>query len=132
MPYEHIDDETITSLVHRFYAKVRQDPQIGPIFNDTIEEWGPHLATMVDFWSSVMLTTGRYKGNPMGKHMRLSGIRPESFERWLTLFEATAGELFVPALAAGFVEKARRIAESLQLGLFYRPRDFAVVPPPRV
>jgi hemoglobin len=54
-------------------------------------------------------------------HAALSGIEPLMFERWLTFFDETAGEVFEPALAAAFRLKARRIAESLQLGLFYRP-----------
>jgi len=76
---------------------------------------------MYDFWSSVMLTTGRYKGNPLAVHMRLDGIEPSMFARWLALFRATAEELFPSDLAASFREKSERIAESLKLGLFYRP-----------
>jgi hemoglobin len=76
---------------------------------------------MYDFWSSVMLTTGRYKGNPLAVHMRVAGLETGMFPRWLALFRATVEELFPPELAASFREKSERIAESLQLGLFYRP-----------
>ena len=67
-----------------------------------------------------MLTTGRYKGNPMAAHMKLP-IEPHFFERWLALWQETAGEVFAPEPAAAFRDKASRIAESLKLGLFYRP-----------
>ena len=108
-------------LVDRFYARVRKDPELGPIFDGAIEDWDPHLATMRDFWSSIMLTSGRYHGNPVAAHRRLAGLTPQLFERWLALFAETCGELFDEALAANFMDKARRIATSLQLALFYRP-----------
>lgn len=117
-----IDETVITSLVHGFYAKVREDAEIGPIFNRIIgDDWDQHLAKMCDFWSSVMLLTGRYKGNPMIAHMRLKMVRPEHFERWLALFRQTAAEQCAPEIAALFVGKAENIARSLQLGMFYRP-----------
>jgi hemoglobin len=122
-------EDEIARLVDRFYAKARRDAALGPIFENAIgENWDRHLATMRDFWSSVMLTTGRYKGNPMAKHMR-HPIAPEHFARWLELWGETTEELFGEALAARFREKAARIAESLQLGLFYRPGSLPIRPP---
>lgn len=126
--YEHIDEAAIEVLVDRFYAKVRRDPAIGPIFDRAIADWGPHLRTMYDFWSSVMLTTGRYKGNPMAKHMRIAGISPAAFAVWLRLFEETARETFAVPVAAQWIDKAHRIGESLQLGLFYRPGELTARP----
>ena len=77
-----VSEDTIRHLVDRFYAKVRADPELGPIFERAIVgDWGPHLATMHDFWSSVMLTTGRYKGNPVAVHLRVEGIEPRLFDR---------------------------------------------------
>jgi hemoglobin len=115
-----ITEPAIVALVDRFYAKARQDPLIGPVFNEAIDDWDEHLHKLGDFWSSVMLTTGRYKGNPMAAHMKLP-IQPHFFERWLALWQETAGEVFAPEPAASFRNKAGRIAESLKLGLFYRP-----------
>jgi hemoglobin len=115
-------EEDIGHLVDAFYAKVRVDPALGPVFARTIPgDWGPHLATMRKFWSSVMLTSGRYKGNPVAVHQKVDGMKFELFERWLTLFEETCRELFDPPLANAFGVKAARIAESLKLALFYRP-----------
>lgn len=105
-----------------FYAKVRQDAKLGPIFNEVIgDDWDHHLAKMRDFWSSVMLLTGRYKGQPMVAHMRLKMVRPEHFERWLELFRQTAAELCTLEIADLFIAKAEHIARSFQLGMFYRP-----------
>jgi hemoglobin len=118
----HISEDGIRRLVDGFYAKVRADPQLAPIFSRAIPgDWGPHLATMCDFWSSVMLTSGRYKGNPMAAHLRLEGMEPRLFDRWLELFGETCVELFDESLAEALRSKAVRIAESLKLALFYRP-----------
>lgn len=117
-----IDEELIHTLVHRFYAAIRQDGELGPIFERVIGDgWDPHLAKMCDFWSSVMRMTGRFKGNPMTAHMRLKQVRPEHFARWLTLFRQTAREVCAPDIAELFIGKAETIARSLQLGMFFRP-----------
>jgi len=131
MKYETVDRVAIERLVHTFYERVRADTFIGPIFNDVIgDRWGRHLATMVNFWSSVMLTSGVYKGTPMAKHVALTQVEPAHFDRWLELFEATTSELFVPAIADDFMVRARRIAESFQLGMFYKPDQIKVVNAP--
>jgi hemoglobin len=117
-----LSDDSIRQLVDSFYAKVRADSELGPIFERAIPgDWGPHLATMHDFWSSIMLTSGRYKGNPVAIHLRVEGIEPQLFARWLVLFDETCRELFDDDVAAAFRVKAERIAESLKLALFYRP-----------
>ncbi|WGM39792.1 group III truncated hemoglobin [Caulobacter sp. NIBR1757] len=113
-----IDEAMIRQLVHAFYDRVRRDPAIGPIFERAIgETWDAHLAKLCDFWSSVMLATGRFQGRPMQAHNRLPDIRTEHFGRWLSLFEATARDVCPPAAAALFVERALMIGRSLQMGL---------------
>jgi hemoglobin len=119
---DHVSEDGIKLLVDGFYAKVRRDPELAPIFLRAIPgDWGPHLNKMYAFWSSVMLTSGRYKGNPVVKHMAIPNIKPALFERWLALFNETSAELFDDAVSAEFQVRAARIAESLQLALFYRP-----------
>jgi hemoglobin len=112
-----VDEAMIHRLVHAFYGKVRTDPALGPIFNGAISDWDVHLARMCDFWSSVMLMTGRFKGNPMAAHIRVGGIRPTHFARWLHLFRQTAAETCPPEVAAVFDAKAQNIARSLQMGI---------------
>jgi len=115
-------EDAIARLVDDFYARIRADAVLGPVFARAIPgDWGPHLATMRNFWSSVMTASGRYKGNPVAVHSRVDGIEIEMFDRWLALFEATCRDLFAPPLAIEFQAKAIRIAESLKLALFYLP-----------
>jgi len=74
--HEQISEDGIRRLVDAFYAKIRADPELAPIFERAIPgDWGPHLATMRSFWSSLMLTSGRYKGNPLAGHLRIMGWR---------------------------------------------------------
>src|ERR1700744_6484535 len=108
-----ISEAQISDLVDAFYTKVRHDSEIGPIFNATVDDWPHHLALLKDFWSSVLLATGRYKGNPMMRHFEL-GLDPEHFKRWLALFAETAREVFPPESAAFLIEKSQRIAVNLQ------------------
>ena len=124
--FTEINEPAIAALVAGFYAKARRDPLIGPVFNDAIDDWDAHLRTLNAFWSSVMLTSGRYKGNPMAAHLKLP-IEPLFFERWLALWRETTAELFAPDLALQLKAKAERIAESLKLALFYRPGAIAAV-----
>lgn len=111
-----IDEAMIERLVHGFYARARLDPLIGPVFQSTIEDWDRHLARMCAFWSSVALMSGRYHGQPMAAHLPLPVDTPH-FDRWLELFAETARELCPPAAAAHFLERAHRIADSLELGI---------------
>lgn len=111
-----IDEAMIERLVHGFYARVREDDVLGPIFASRIDNWESHLQRMCDFWSSVALMSGRYHGQPMAKHLPLP-IDAHHFDRWLTLFEETAREVCPPAAAEHFGKLAQRIADSLELGL---------------
>lgn len=111
-----IDEAMIDRLVRGFYARIREDALLGPIFDARIAEWEPHLQRMCAFWSSVALMSGRYSGQPMQKHMPLP-VDAQHFDRWLELFEATAHELCPPKAADHFIERARRIAASLELGV---------------
>ena len=111
-----IDEAMIERLVRGFYARVRDDEVLGPIFAAKIADWEPHLQKMCAFWSSVALMSGRYHGQPMAKHLPLP-IDARHFDRWLTLFEEAARDLCPPRAAEHFVMLARRIAESLELGV---------------
>ena len=111
-----IDEAMIERLVRGFYARVRSDAVIGPVFAARIVDWEPHLQRMCAFWSSVALMIGGYHGQPMRKHLPLP-VDGRHFDRWLALFEATARDLCPPKAADHFIERARRIAESLELGI---------------
>ena len=134
-PTAVVTEDSIVRLVDHFYSKVRRDAVLAKVFETAIaaDEWPEHLATMQRFWSSVMLTSGRYSGNPVAVHRAVRGLERSMFPRWLALFEQSARELFTPETATLFVDKAQRIATSLQLAVFHRldgPPD-GLLPPRR-
>ena len=114
-----IDEAMIATLVTTFYAQVRKDPLIGPIFEERIVDWSHHLEKLCDFWSSVVLMSGKYHGQPMQAHGSLP-IKGKHFDRWLEIFEATARAACPPKAAHVFIDRARRIADSLELGIAAR------------
>lgn len=114
-----LDDAAIRTLVHRFYARVRADAALGPIFETAIgDAWDAHLEKMCDFWASITLGAKRYKGSVQQAHLPVQGIEPAHFSRWLYLFLDTVEQLFEPAVAVRLMEPALRIAEGLQLTRF--------------
>ena len=115
-----ISEQSLSALVDEFYRRVRSDMLIGPVFEGAIADWPHHLEKLAAFWSSVMLTSGRYKGQPVPAHFKhRDAISPGMFDRWLALWRQTTDELMSPPAAAALQAKAARIAESLSLALFF-------------
>ena len=112
-----ITETMIRELVQAFYARVRRDPLLGPVFEARVHDWPEHLDKLSAFWSSVVLMSGRYKGRPMPVHMAITEISRGHFERWLALFRETAKTVCPEPAAALFIDRAERIAESLYLGI---------------
>lgn len=109
-------------IVHRFYATVRADAVLGPIFEAKLAgRWDMHLSKMVDFWTSVTMQTGAYSGRPHAAHAGL-GLTAEHFTRWLALFAQTVDSCCTGYASALFYDRAQRIADSLQIGLNIGPK----------
>ncbi len=104
-----LDEATIDRVVRAFYARVRRDPLLAPVFEAAIDDWEPHLRRIAAFWSSVALMTGRYHGRPVQRHLSLP-VGAAHFDRWLALWEETAAALCPPEGAAHLTDAARRIA----------------------
>lgn len=122
-PLEHsqVDRAFIGRLVRAFYARVRKNERLGPIFERRIaDDWTPHLEKMTDFWCSVILKSGSYQGRPVPAHVKLDEVVESDFEIWLGLFRQTVRELCAPEVATVFIDRAERIASSLSLAMFFR------------
>ena len=118
MKHNGISEGALHDLVEHFYAQVRADPLLGPVFDQAIVDWPEHLEKLQSFWSSVMLTSGRYKGRPLPAHIKHADkIGARAFERWLALWKESTDALFDLGSAAALQEKAARIAQSLALGI---------------
>ena len=127
MPNRLLDAAAIAELVDRFYNKVQVDPVLGPVFNPVVHDWNEHKRLLISFWSSVALRAGSYRGSPMAAHRPLP-IRADHFDHWIGLWRETCGEVLDEDGAAQMVDYARRIGNSLKLGLGLRPqaRPFGV------
>ncbi|MBN8827236.1 MAG: group III truncated hemoglobin [Sphingobacteriia bacterium] len=121
----NITENIITNLINSFYSKVRNDKILGPIFQDKIgDNWEEHLKTMRDFWSGIAIGTGRYKGQPLLKHINLPNLQEEHFKRWLSLFTENAYNTCSKEVAEFFIDRAKKIANSLLQGIeFYRGKE---------
>ncbi|HEU5022384.1 MAG TPA: group III truncated hemoglobin [Bryobacteraceae bacterium] len=112
--YNHVNEDSISDMVDTFYGQIRHDPLLGPIFAGAIgEDWGPHLDKMKAFWSTVLLASRTYKGNPMMAHLLLPRLTAAHFERWLKLWRETAARLCASGPAEVFIQKAEIIGARL-------------------
>ncbi len=109
-----VDEDLIRRIVVAFYARIRRDQHLAPIFDEAIRDWPAHLERMCDFWSSVILITGAYKGGVVEAHAGLAVLESRHFGRWLELFNRTAAELGGAAQASLFSARALRIARRIE------------------
>ncbi|TGX55727.1 group III truncated hemoglobin [Sphingomonas gei] len=124
-----IDERFVAELVDRFYARIRGDDLIGPIFAARISDWGPHLDQMKRFWRSILFSSGEYLGNPMIKHLAIDTLDRAMFARWLDLFDATLHELGSDQAREHVHARARMIANSLLNGIaVHRDRRLGIAP----
>ncbi|MEI2298816.1 DUF1971 domain-containing protein [Ensifer sp. MJa1] len=113
-----ITDAEIRLVVDRFYTDVRGDSSLNAAFA-AVTDWDDHLQRMTEFWSSMLLATGRYKGNPVAMHLiHTASIRPEMFKRWLALWHKATSEALPSDIAGELQLKAARIASRLSSALF--------------
>lgn len=118
---DKITQGDITRITQAFYADVRKDDLLAPIFASKIApaDWDDHISHIGIFWGSVFLKTGAFQGNPMRKHLALSGLTPEHFTRWLALFKSAGARTLSDEKAHAFFTMADRIARSFQMGLAF-------------
>jgi hemoglobin len=110
--------EDITLFITSFYDKVRQNKEIGFIFNEVVQmNWEKHIPIIVDFWETILLDNPVYKKNAMEVHYELNKKVPLNkihFETWLSLFNSTVDELFEGKIATLAKTRARSIANLMQ------------------
>lgn len=118
-----IDEAYISVLVDAFYTRIRAHDVLGPIFDNAIgDRWDHHLPRMKSFWASVALNAGTYSGQPVPVHRKLTHVEQPHFRIWLALFRETLEDTAPsPEAIDYFMERANRIAESLQLAMFGFP-----------
>ena len=107
------EDAEIRRLVARFYAAVRRDELLGPIFEAAIHDWDSHLVTMRNFWASAVYRTGDYSGNPLAVHRRFTTLGHHHYERWLSMWLGTVEREVAGSRREPFTRLAARMAETM-------------------
>ena len=102
----------VAELVTSFYAKVRDDAVLGPIFERHIADWNLRMPKMIAFWSAALCGSKNYRGNPMVVHRALPDLTHSMFER----FHESASVLENRAMTERAGELSQRIAQSLWYG----------------
>ncbi|WP_194850729.1 group III truncated hemoglobin [Nonlabens antarcticus] len=106
--------EDIEVMVDSFYAAVRKDDLLGPIFNEVIgDNWSTHLETMYSFWQTVLLHQFAYKGSPFAPHRKLP-IEAQHFDRWLALFNKSIDQQFSGKITDDAKIRVVKMAEMFQ------------------
>jgi|SRR5699024_6416120 len=113
--------EDVSLLVRSFYAKVRKDEVLGPIFNGIIKDWEEHLEKLTDFWENNLFFVRKYYGNPMLAHISVdkkigNTVESKHFGIWLNLWYQTLDANFEGEVA----ERARRNARKMSTHFFLR------------
>lgn len=115
---DELTQKQLQKLVRSFYTRVQKDEVLGYIFNDVAKvDWEKHIPLLTQFWSSVMLGSRQYSGNPLLKHVELSRktkLTPEHFRHWLALFSQEAKSCLNAEPALLIIERATLIANAIQ------------------
>ncbi|MCF8714429.1 group III truncated hemoglobin [Joostella atrarenae] len=126
------DRNDATILVNTFYAKIRKDELLGPIFNGHIpdEKWPEHLSKLTDFWETNLFGIAKFKGSPSRKHVNVDmnmdySIEQTHFGKWLQLWFETIDELYEGDLARKAKDSARKMATGQFLTIWHnRPEEY--------
>lgn len=115
--------EEVSLLVRTFYAKVRKDELLGPIFNGIIDDWEAHLELLTDFWETNLFFQRKYFGNPMHAHVEVDNkwgntINELHFGTWINLWFETINELFEGETAQIAINRARNMGTFIHLNIF--------------
>lgn len=121
----------IDAVVVDFYARVREDETLAPVFFQSIPPitsvWVDHEDKIASFWKNAILFERNYAGNPQQTHREKEAVEPEHFAVWLALFDVVLKERLTADQAASWSALAHRIGEGLRMGVVQaRAADDAV------
>lgn len=123
-----ITEDQIDAVVAAFYAAVRSDPSLAPIFASHISDWPAHETKIALFWRNAILLERGYDGNPMAVHKAAGNVRPGMFDPWLALFDQTLTRELPPETAKAWSALAHRIGRGLRYGLVDSAKTASGIP----
>ena len=110
---EQIGRERIYQVVDAFYSRIQTHPTLAVPFSG-VRDWPHHKERLTYFWWVVLggARTQQEHYEPIPKHFA-AGFSPALLADWLTLFAAAIEEHVPAALAAAWLELARKIGSGL-------------------
>lgn len=123
-----ITPDQIDAQVAAFYAAVRRDAVLGPIFANHVQDWPEHEAKIGRFWRNAILRDRVYDGSPMLAHRQAGDVTTDHFPLWLALFDATLKATLPPEPASAWSAMAHRIGRALSMGVSDARRPSDAVP----
>ena len=103
----------LLKLLRYFYADVRQQAEIAPIFAAHIEDWPAHLEKIADFWSGITGGPRLYGGGMPWKHLPLR-LEERHFAAWLDLWRRHCRAHLPPAEAEELIAAAETLGQRLR------------------
>lgn len=102
-------------LVNQFYAAIRSDERLGPIFEAVIQDrWPAHLEKMVRFWQTILLKQPTYIGSPFPPHAKLP-VTKADFDHWADIFVRVVDTHFSGQTAEDAKTRALQMAALFQM-----------------
>ncbi|OUS04324.1 hypothetical protein A9Q96_15360 [Rhodobacterales bacterium 52_120_T64] len=127
-----ITAEEIDVVVTEFYARVREDETLAPVFFQSLpplpKAWMAHEEKIASFWRNAILFERSYNGNPQKVHGEREAVEPEHFAVWLNLFDEVLKEKLCPEQAAAWSNLAHRIGRGLKMGVVQSRARYGDVP----
>lgn len=126
-PYRHrsgtgLSAAMLDTLIAEFYARVRKDDLLGPVFTEIIgDDWDAHLEKIAAFWRYVTRIDRSYDARDfVSAHVKHPQIQASLLPRWLLLFRQTAREVCPQEAADLLIDIAERMAASIEMNLANR------------
>lgn len=111
--YERLGGQTgLSRLIKWFYAKVRYEPELEPIFKAHVHSWPEHIRVIIDFWAGMTGGPSTYRSG-MGRHFRMK-LQPAHFDMWLKVWDQNNRDLLPEREAGEMIALGHNLADDLQ------------------
>jgi hemoglobin len=118
--FEKVTEENLEIFLKAFYDAVQEDDLIGPVFTNRIgtteEDWAPHMIRVNQFWCSLLLAKGQFKGKMVPIHNQIPGLQTEHFKRWMEIFTPIVNAHYAISPALDLIIKAQTVMRTLHKG----------------
>lgn len=118
--FDTITEDNLQVFTKAFYDAVQEDDLLGPVFHARIgttdEDWAPHMERVNQFWSSLLLNKGTFKGKMVPIHNQIPNLETEHFKRWMEIFMATVNTYYATSPSLDLMIKAQTVMRTLHRG----------------